>query len=138
MKIITNLFINFCVGFISDIILNDLSTIKNLNSINSLSNYFKNHYITIAAIYAGITTMICILITIIINKFIKINYYLLTFIVGYFIDILIEKCKIINHLDNYYRVVGSGIWGGLAILFSSVISTLINIYILPIIYECRK
>jgi len=136
MKLIPNLFINFCVGFISDIILNDLSKIKKFKYFNSLYPYFKNKSIIIAAIYAGITTSICIYIAILINKYLNINYFLLVFIVGYFIDIFIEKYKIFNNLEDYYETFGSGIYGGIAILFSSIISYIIYYYFLPIIYDC--
>jgi|TARA_B110000495_G_C22484285_1_gene298888 hypothetical protein len=138
MRLITNLFINFCVGFISDIILNDLSRIHNLKYLNSLYPYFNNNHITIAAIYAGLTTSFCIYLAYFLNKHTSINYYLSAFIVGYIIDIIIEKYKIFNNLESYYNTAGSGIWGGLAILFSAIISSLGYYYFLPIIYACKK
>ena len=52
MKSITFIFINFMVGFISDIILNDLSKV---NKDIMLEDYFKNKYIFEAAVYAGLT-----------------------------------------------------------------------------------
>ena len=136
MKLVPILFINFCVGFISDIILNDLSKITNKFNMDSLYPYFKNNYIFTAAIYAGITTSICILIAFKLYKYNKINYYLLAFLVGYVIDIIIEKYKIFDNLDEYYESAGSGLWGGIAILFFSIISSLIYYYFLPIIYDC--
>ena len=138
MKLITNLFLNFCVGFTSDIILNDLSRIPNLKYFNSLYQYFDNNYIVIAGIYAGLTTSFCIYLAYLLNKYTNINYYLSAFIVGYIIDIIIEKYKIFNNLENYYKEVGSGLWGGLAILFSAIMSTLSYYYFLPIIYACTK
>ena len=136
MKLIPILFINFCVGFISDIILNDLSRITNNFNMDSLYSYFKNNYIFSAAFFAGLTTSICILIAFQLYKYTKINYYLLAFIVGFIIDIIIEKFKIFNNLEEYYEKVGSGLWGGIAILFSAIISSLIYYYFLPIIYDC--
>ena len=136
MKLVPILFINFCVGFISDIILNDLSRITNKFNMDSLYPYFKDNHIFTAAIYAGLTTSICILIAFKLSKYTKINYYLLAFLVGYVIDILIEKYEIFDNLDEYYESVGSGLWGGLAILVSSIISSLIYYYFLPIIYDC--
>lgn len=138
MKLITNLILNFFVGFFSDIILNDLSKIKELKNINSLRPYFDNNSITVAGIYAGLTTSFCILIAVIINKYIKINYFVIVFLVGYIVDILIEKLKIFNNLEEYYETVGSGLWGGIAILFSSLISYIIYYYFMPIIYACKK
>mgnify|MGYP001402102617 CR=1 FL=1 len=136
MELITNLFLNFCVGFVSDIILNDLSKIPNLTKINSLSQYFDNNYIVVAAVYAGLTTSFCIYLAYLLNKYTTINYYLSAFIVGYIVDIIIEKYKIFNNLENYYETVGSGLWGAIAILFSAIISSLSYNYFLPIIYAC--
>ena len=136
MELITNLFLNFSVGFVSDIILNDLSKIPNLTKINSLSQYFDNNYIVVAAVYAGLTTSFCIYLAYLLNKYTTINYYLSAFIVGYIVDIIIEKYKIFNNLENYYETVGSGLWGAIAILFSAIISSLSYNYFLPIIYAC--
>lgn len=138
MKLITNLFINFCVGFISDIFLNDLSRIPNLKYFNSLYPYFNNNHITIAAIYAGLTTSFCIYLAYLLNLYTKLNYYISAFFVGLIIDIIIEKYKIFNNLENYYNIVGSGVWGGMAILFSAIISNFSYYYFLPIIYACKK
>lgn len=136
MELITNLFLNFCVGFVSDIILNDLSRIPNFKKMNSLSQYFDNNYIVVAAVYAGLTTSFCIYLAYLLNKYTNINYYLSAFIVGYIVDIIIEKYKIFNNLESYYETVGSGLWGALAILFSAIISSLTYNYFLPIIYAC--
>lgn len=138
MKLITNLFLNFCVGFLSDIILNDLSRIPNFKYFNSLYKYFDNNYIMIAGIYAGLTTSFCIYLAYLLNKYTNINYYLSAFIVGYIIDIIIEKYKIFKNLESYYEEVRSGLWGGIAILFSAIMSTLSYYYFLPIIYACTK
>ena len=138
MNLTINLILNFFVGFISDIILNDLSKIRNLTYINSLRPYFDNKSITMAGIYAGLTTSFCIFLSVIISKYIKINYYVIVFLVGYLVDIYIEKFRIFSNLEEYYNTVGSGIWGGFAILFSSLISYVIYYYFLPIIYACKK
>ena len=52
-------------------------------------------------------------------------YLLLTFVIGYIADILIHKLNIFPKLKLYYKVIGSGLWGGLAILFSVSISLLL-------------
>mgnify|MGYP001203022368 CR=1 FL=1 len=139
MKLFLILIINFFIGFISDIILNDLSQLEQFKFLH-LKTYFEGKSIIIPAIYAGLTVLICILSVLLFTQNItSYNYYLYSFISGYLIDILIEKYKIFgNDLDNYYNNIGSGLWGGLAILFSSIISNLIYFIILPLLYECPR
>ena len=124
---------------LSDIILNDLSQLEQFKFLH-LKSYFEGKSIIIPAVYAGITVFICILSVLFFTQNItSYNYYLYSFISGYLIDILIEKYKIFgNDLDNYYANIGSGLWGGLAILFSSIISNLIYFKILPLLYECPQ
>ena len=55
-------------------------------------------------------------------------YLILTFIVGYIGDIVIFKLNIFPRLKTYYRVVGKGLWGAIAIVFS-VFMSLIYLYI---------
>ena len=55
-------------------------------------------------------------------------------ITGFISDIIIDKMNIFgNTLKPFYKLAGSGFWGGLAIAFSVVISYLIQIYLLPIL-----
>ena len=57
---------------------------------------------------------------------------LLGFIIGYLVDILIEKLDIFGTtLHHYYKLAGSGFYGGLAIVFSIIISYILQIYLLP-------
>ena len=135
--------INFIVSAISDIILNLLSRKQfshknNLKIILSLKPYFKNKTMIQSSIYAGLTIVFALLITIIISK--KINgitvptnnkelfkFILVAFPLGYIIDILINKLKIFgNGLDLYYKVAGAGFWGGLSFVFSIIISYIIQ------------
>ena len=145
MKIISFLFINFVVGFLSDIILNDLSR-KPLTDlfkskiIQSLNIYFKNKYIIHAAFNAGITVVIILIPTILLftlysNIFEnKIWFTFFAFIMGFISDIIIDKLNIFgNTLKPFYKLAGSGLLGGLAIAFSVIISYLIQIYLLPIL-----
>jgi H+/Cl- antiporter ClcA len=55
-------------------------------------------------------------------------YLVISFIVGYIGDILIYKWDIFPRLKTYYRVVGRGLWGAIAIVFS-VFMSLIYLYI---------
>ena len=47
--------INFCVSYVSDNVLSDLSKYTPYKTFTSLAPYFKNKPIVVAGIYAGIT-----------------------------------------------------------------------------------
>ena len=141
------LLFNAKIAFFSDIILNILATqnIKFLekyafmNSLKTLKPYFENKSMFKAAFYALLTVII---IAGIIMKIFQIFYdkylpetskeifiYLvLSFIVGYVSDILIYKLDIFPRLKTYYRVVGKGLWGAIAIVFS-IFMSLIYLYL---------
>lgn len=141
----TFLFINFIVGFIADIILNDLSRkpaskLFPSKIIQSLNTYFLNKSIIQAGVYAGLTVVVVLIPTIILfNLYFdvfenKLLFTIFSFITGFISDIIIDKLNIFgNTLKPFYRLAGSGVWGGLAIAFSVVISYLIQIYLLPIL-----
>tara|TARA_B100001248_G_scaffold164904_1_gene124694 strand:+ start:893 stop:1330 length:438 start_codon:yes stop_codon:yes gene_type:complete len=141
----TFLFINFIVGFVADIILNDLSRkpasqLFPSKIIKSLNTYFLNKSIIQAGIYAGLTVVVVLIPTIILfNLYFdvfknKLLFTIFSFITGFISDIIIDKLNIFgNTLKPFYKLAGSGLWGGLAIAFSVVISYLIQIYLLPIL-----
>ena len=143
MKVFTFLFINFVVAFISDIILNDLST--KYGMITSLKPYFNNQSIIKSGIYAGITIEFALITTILlffsifgfflpINRKTLLYFCILAFIVGYAMDVSINNFKIFgNRLDKYYKEMGSGFWGAISLLFSILISYFIQKQILPIL-----
>ena len=142
INIYTFIFINFIVSFISDIILNDLSNSSYINSpiIKSLQPYFKNKLIIEAAFYAGLTVILTLIPIVIMHKYLLpllkipeiLLIILLGFIIGYLVDILIEKLDIFGTtLHHYYKLAGSGFYGGLAIVFSIIISYILQIYLLP-------
>ena len=132
-------FLNFAVSFMSDIILNDLST--NFNIVTSLKSYFYKQSIIKSAFDAGMTILFALVITMVFsylllgfvipNNFTNLIYFcILAFFIGYILDILIYKFKIFgNRLDIYYQKLGAGFWGGLAFVFSIVISYFIQKYI---------
>ena len=136
------LFLNFAVSFMSDIILNDLST--NYNIIKPLQSYFYKHSIIKSAFDAGITVLFALVINmffsyflfgfIVPNNFTNLIYFcILAFFIGYIIDILIYKLNIFgNRLNIYYKKLGAGLWGALAFVFSIIISYFIqkNMYLL--------
>lgn len=138
-SIIVFVFFNFAVSFISDIILNDLST--NFNIVTSLQPYFYKQSIIKCAFDAGLTVLFALVINmffsyflfgfIIPNNFTNLIYFcLLAFFIGYIMDILIYKFKVFgDRLNVYYKKLGAGFWGALAFVFSIVISFFIQKYI---------
>ena len=143
MRLLIFLLLNFIIGFISDIVLNDLSreplsTIIPSKIIQSLSSYFKKKSIIQAALYAGVTVAIVLIPIIIITRLYfdiykeKLLFIGLAFVTGYVADILIDNYNLLgSSLKPYYRQAGSGFWGGFAIAFSVSISFMIQEYILP-------
>ena len=142
INIYTFIFINFIVSFLSDIILNDLSQSPFINSpiIKSLKKYFDKKYIIEAAFYAGLTVVLSLIPILILHKYLLpifnipeiLLLIILGFIIGYLVDILIEKLDIFGpSLHKYYKLAGSGFYGGLAIVFSIIVSYILQIYLLP-------
>ena len=130
------LLLNFLIGFFSDIVLNQLSNYRFMK-LNTLRPYFKHHSTFIAALYAAITVLVIVLI--ICNLFHTrykkylpetrteyLVFFTVTFVIGFIADIVIHRLNIFHKLNLYYRVVGSGLWGGLAILFSVALSIFIQ------------
>ena len=141
------LLFNAKIAFLSYILLNILanSNIKYLknsgfyNSLKTLKPYFKNKSMFKAAFYALLTVIIIVgiimkLFQIYYDKYLPENkkeifiYLVISFIVGYVGDILIYKWDIFPRLKTYYRIVGKGLWGAIAIVFS-VFMSLIYLYI---------
>lgn len=135
------LIFNALIGFFSDIVINIL-THMNLSFLNSFKPYFQNKSVFKAAFYASITVLIIVgfimeLFDLIYDKYLPetkneyIIFIILTFILGYISDIIINRVNIFPKLKKYYKDVGEGLWGGLAIVFSVIIS-LILLYIYTI------
>ena len=141
------LFFNAKIAFLSDILLNILATkrIKFLekysimNSLKTLKPYFVNKSMFKAAFYALLTVIIIVgvimkIFQIFYDKYLPETskeifiYLVISFIVGYIGDILIYKLNIFPRLQTYYRVVGKGLWGAIAIAFS-VFMALVYLYI---------
>lgn len=151
MNYIFFIFVNFIVSFISDIVLNDIAN-KKLNFLNSkiidsLKIYFEKKSIIISGIYAGITIAFSLIIVTLFSKLFY-NFYLpddiqklfkfniLAFILGYIIDILIDKLDIFGKsLHKYYDIAGSGFWGAVAFIFSINISYIVNVIFCKLIKE---
>ena len=144
-NVYTFIFINFIVSFISDIILNDLSTLNQYKSFSSLVPYFKNKYIVEAGVYAGMTIVIALVCLMVLSKLVF-GYYVpntkyqltkygcLAYVLGYVIDVLIEKYSVFGtSLDKFYKTVGSGHSGAVAFVFSVIISYFLQNNLLPIL-----
>lgn len=132
------LLFNAIIGFFSDVVINIL-THMNFSFLKSLKPYFENKSVFKAAFYASITVLIIVgfimeLFNMIYDKYLPetkneyIVFIILTFILGYISDIIISRNAIFPRLKEYYKDVGEGLWGGLAIVFSVIIS-LILLYI---------
>ena len=129
------LILNAIIGFLSDITLNILSNYNFMN-FNTLRPYFKNRSMLYLAIYASIITFTLVLICINIykimfnklshNKFIYLA--IIAFIVGYIADVIADKLNTFPGMRLFYDTVGSGVWGGISILFSVVLSYFILYY----------
>jgi hypothetical protein len=116
--------LNFFIGFFSDIGLN----LTNL--VPSLKPYFKNKTIIGSALYAGITILVALFVTMVLSSMIFgfliplqmeqfYKFIILTAIVGYLADWYIYKAKVFgSDLDQYYKSLGIGFWGSAAFIVS--------------------
>ena len=89
-----------------------------------------------AALYAGITVLLIVSFITTLFKFLYgkslpstkreyLVFLLITFACGFVSDIIINRCNVFPLLKDYYNELGEGLWGGLAILFSVVVSLMI-------------
>ena len=129
------LILNGIIGFFSDIALNILSNYNFMN-LNTLRPYFEDRSMLYLAIYASIITFTLVLISVNIYKIIfnklPINDFMylaiIAFIVGYIADVVADKLNTFPGMRLFYDTVGSGVWGGISILFSVIMSYYILYY----------
>lgn len=134
--------INFCVAYVSDNILNDLSKYSKIKAFTSLSPYFKKNSIVGAGIYAGLTVAIATIILMILYNIIFNTYlpnsssfkyfsstfmvyfifFILAYFIGYGLDVFIYRMNIFDNLQPFYNEVGAGNGGALSFIFSLVVS----------------
>lgn len=125
--------INFCVAYVSDNVLNDLSKYSNIKAFSSLAPYFKNKSIVVAGIYAGLTVAIAtfalmLLYRMIFNVYLPnapstyVVFFVMAYAIGYALDVFIYKMNIFNNLQPFYNEVGAGNGGALSFLFSLALS----------------
>ena len=132
LRLVIFTIVNFFIGFLSDIILNVT------NIVPSLKTYFEHRSILWSAFCAGLTIIFALFITyfisynifhftmpVTINQLIR--FTILTFVMGFIIDILIFKLNIFGKdMAIYYKKLGAGFWGAVAFSFSVVISYFIE------------
>ena len=125
--------INFCVAYVSDNVLNDLSTYSNVTVFSSLSPYFKNKSIVVAGIYAGLTVAIATIALILLYRMAfnvyfpnapstYVVFFVMAYAIGYALDVFIYKMNVFNNLQPFYNEVGAGAGGALSFLFSLAVS----------------
>jgi hypothetical protein len=134
--------INFCVAYVSDNVLNDLSKYSKIKAFTSLSPYFKKKSIVGAGIYAGLTVVAATIILMILYKVIFNTYlpntsshnlfsstfmvyfifFILAFCIGYALDVFIYRMNVFDDLEPFYNEVGAGNGGALSFLFSLTLS----------------
>ena len=137
--------INFCVAYVSDNVLNDLSKYSKVKGFKSLSPYFKKNSIVGAGIYAGLTVAIATIALMILYKLVFNTYlpntkshqlfsstfmvYFIFFIIAYFIgyalDVFIYRMNIFDNLQQFYNEIGAGNAGALSFLFSLFVSFIV-------------
>jgi hypothetical protein len=125
--------INFCVAYVSDNVLNDLSKYSNIKAFSSLAPYFKPKSIVIAGIYAGLTVAVATIALMVLYRMIfyvylpnapstYVVFFVMAYAIGYALDVFIYKMNVFNNLQPFYNEVGAGNGGALSFLFSLVVS----------------
>ena len=137
--------INFCVAYVSDNVLNDLSNYSKIKTFKSLSPYFKKKSIVGAGIYAGLTIVTATIILMVSYKTIFNTYlphtnslkyfstafmvyfifFVIAYLIGYALDVFIYRMNIFDNLQPFYNEVGAGNGGALSFLFSLSVSFVI-------------
>jgi hypothetical protein len=137
--------INFCVAYVSDNVLNDLSKYSKIKTFKSLSPYFKKKSIVGAGIYAGLTIVTATIILMVSYNTIFNTYlpdttsfkyfstafmtyfifFVIAYLIGYALDVFIYRMNIFDNLQPFYNEVGAGNGGALSFLFSLIVSLVV-------------
>ena len=125
--------INFCVSYVSDNVLSDLSKYTHVKAFTSLAPYFKNKPIVLAGIYAGITVSLATILLLLFTRQFLNTYLpttnsecaatiLIAYVIGYALDVFIYKMNLFDNLEPFYKIVGAGNGGALSFIFSLIVS----------------
>lgn len=115
--------IPFVIAFTSDLGLRYLT--ENYYITSYLNEYFAHTTPIESAISAGGIIVIAMRIMDMVPSRHFGWYCILAILIGYVLDVLIEKMSIYPHLKPYYEKFGSGFWGSLTLLFVVVINKII-------------
>lgn len=134
------LVVNFLVGFFSDMGLNFLAGRPSVGpfavprAIRALHTDYFAGQVFWPAVTAGLTVTVALLVLMglsqllwgfIVPTYAKqlLRFLLLAFLVGFVADIIIRDLHIFGHkLDQYYKLAGAGLWGGLSLVFSVAVT----------------
>lgn len=108
--------INFCVSYVSDNVLSDLSKYTHVKAFTSLAPYFKNKPIVLAGIYAGITVAFATTLLLLFTQQFLNTYLpttnsefaatiLIAYVIGYALDVFIYKMNIFDNLEPFIKLL---------------------------------
>ena len=130
---------NGITGAVADVVLNDMSRATNFAK---LQRYFHRRSILGAAGAAALTVSVGAAAVLCIT-YACLRYSVpatpqqflctvgVSFVVGYAMDVAIQKLRVFSDLDAYYAAHGAGAWGGASLVVSMVVSLAAQAYVLP-------
>lgn len=145
MNLFAFILISFVVGFIADIVLNDVS--KSTKMYSSLRPYYAKKTIFYACFLSGVIIAIGTGLLMVVYKMLTKSYLPSTFtqilmflavgyVVGYVLDVAIDKFNILGEtIQPFYREYGSGHSGALAFEVALIATILTAKFVLP--YCCN-
>ncbi len=145
MNLFAFILISFVVGFVADIVLNDLS--KSNKTFVTLRPYYADKSIFYACFLSGVIIAIGTGVLMVAYKMLTKSYLPSTFsqivmflavgyVVGYLLDVAIDKFNILGEsIKPFYKAFGSGHSGAIAFEVALVATILTAKYVLP--YCCN-
>lgn len=141
MEFGTAVFLNAIVSATADVCLNDLSR---HHDFAKLMPYFRTKSIVQAASISAATVGLAACLVLAVQDALfgrplpttwqqTLAFASLAFVLGFVLDVLIDKFNIFKDLKQFYRHNGSGFWGGLSLLVSMLLSLLLQRLVLPVL-----
>lgn len=135
----TTVFLSGITAAVADVTLNDLSRSKDFAR---LRDYFEQKSILQAAGYAALTVVIGSVAVVVATRLLfgfdvparaEDTALLLatSFVVGYAMDIAIERMHVFSGLEAYYDLYGAGAWGGLSLTVCMAMALALQFLLLP-------